>query len=410
MAHPSEQGKCSVSNVLKLETRVRIAAALAEGNSIRGTARQVLADKDAVMRFGLKLGDGCALLHNRLVRGLAAHFIEADETWSFITKKESRLTPNDPAEYGDAYTFVALDAGTKLVISYLVGKRDQPSTDTFIADLRARITVVPQFTTDGFATYPIAVGAAFPGVIDYAQTIKNYRTGSSRGPDHRYEPPRDPFVTKHTICGTPDEKRMSTAHVERFNLTARHVVGRTRRLCLAFSKTKRGHEAAMALGIAAYNFVRKHSALGDETPAMAAGLTDHPWTMVELVEKALAEVPSAKPLPIALALSSRTTSAARELPNGRGFLRVVGAGAPSEPSGPAAPASNLPERGEAATPLPAPVAAVASSSKAGDIDPRQLSLLDWRPRPIVAAPPPPARRLPPGQLSLLFGIDIEPEK
>jgi IS1 family transposase len=401
-----------VSNVLKLETRIRIAAALAEGNSIRGTARQVLADKDSVMSFGLKLGDGCGLLHNRLVRGLATHFIEADETWSFITKKESRLTPNDPAEFGDAYTFVALDAGTKLVISYLVGKRDQPSTDAFIADLRARITVVPQFTTDGLGTYPVAVGQHFPGVIDYAQTIKNYRTGSSRGPDHRYEPARDPFVTKHTVCGAPDEKRMSTAHVERFNLTARHVVGRTRRLCLAFSKTKRGHEAAMSLGICAYNFVRKHGALGDETPAMAAGLTDHPWSMAELVTRALAEVPSAKPLPRALALSSRTTSAARELPNGRGFLRAVGSsGAPSEPGGPGAPSSHLPERGEAATPLPAPVAAVASSSSAApDVDPRQLSLLDWRPRPIVAAPPPPARRLPPGQLSLLFGIDLEPPK
>jgi IS1 family transposase len=389
-----------VSNVLPLETRVRIAAALAEGNSIRGAGRLTGAAKDTVMRFGLALGDGCALLHNRLVRGLAAHFIEADETWSFITKKEARLTPNDPSEYGDAYTFVAIDAGTKLVISYLVGKRDQPSTDVFIADLRTRITVVPQFTTDGLATYPIAVGAHFPGVIDYAQTIKNYRTGSSRGPDHRYEPPRDPFVTKHTIYGAPDEARMSTAHVERFNLTARHVVGRTRRLCLAFSKTKRGHEAAMSLGIAAYNFVRVHATIG-ETPAMAAGLTDHPWTMAELVKKALAEVPVEKPSPVALALSSRTTSAARELPNGRGFLRVVGSnGAPSEPSGPAVPPD-----------APAvPVLAVAGSSGAADVDPRQLDLLAWRPRPIVVAPtPPPTRRLPPGQLSLLFGIDLEPE-
>lgn len=386
MARRRGQGKGSpVSNVLPLETRAKIAAALAEGNSMRGVARMLGCGKNTVMSFGLMLGDGCALLHDRLVRGVAAHFIEADETWSFITKKEARVTPADPLEYGDAYTFVAIDAGTKLVISYLVGKRDQPSTDTFIKDLRARITVVPQFTTDGLATYPIAVGQHFPGVIDYAQTIKNYRTGSSRGPDHRYEPPRDPFVTKHTIFGAPDEKRMSTAHVERFNLTARHVVGRTRRLCLAFSKTKRGHEAAMALGIAAYNFVRIHGALGGETPAQAAGLTDHPWTMQDLVERALAEVPSAKPLPRALMLSSRTTTAARSLPNGRGFLRAVGSnGASSEPSGPTV----LPDVQVAAAPLETAMG--------------QLDLLAWRPRA-----PAPSRRLPPGQLSL-FGIDIEP--
>lgn len=386
-----------MSNVLKLEKRVRIAAALSEGNSIRGTARLEKAGKNTVMDFGLMLGDGCALLHNRLVRGLAAHFIEADETWSFITKKEARLTPNDPSEYGDAYTFVALDSGTKLVISYLVGKRDQPSTDAFIKDLRARITVVPQLTTDGLATYPIAVRQHFPGVVDFGATVKNYRTGSSRGPDHRYEPARDPFVTKHTVCGAPDEDRMTTAHVERFNLTARHVVGRTRRLCLAFSKTKRGHEAAMSLGIAAYNFVRVHSTL-DETPAMAAGLTDHPWTIAELVDAALAEIPVAAPAPVALALSSRTTGAARELPGGRGWIRVVGSSGPDvEPSGPAMPPA-------------VQVAAVGGSSGQGPTMPLetamdatgQLDLLAWKPRPVA-----PSRRLEPGQLSL-FGLDFDP--
>ena len=216
------------------------------------------------------------------------------------------------------------------------------------------------------------------------------RTGSARGPDHRYEPPRDPFVSKHSIFGAPDEKRMSTAHVERFNLTARHVVGRTRRLCLAFSKTKRGHEAAMSVGIAAYNFVRIHSTI-DETPAQAAGLTDHPWTMAELVERALAEVTTDKPAAVPLALSSRTTGPTRELPNGRGFLRAVGStGAPSEPSGPASPPDAT-----AAPALPVQLEAVA--------DDRQLDLLAWRPRP-----PAPSRRIPPGQLSM-FGIDFEPE-
>jgi hypothetical protein len=119
------------------------------------------------------------------------------------------------------------------------------------------------------------------GSVDYGAVVKNYRTGSKRGPDHRYDPPRDPFITKTPIFGAPDMTRLSTSFVERNNLTMRHVVGRTRRLCLPFSKTLRGHRAAEALGFMAYNFVRQNIALDGETPAMAAGLADHPWTIGE---------------------------------------------------------------------------------------------------------------------------------
>ena len=132
----------------------RVIGALTEGNSIRGTGRMFKVDKNAVLDFAMLIGAGCALLHNRLVRGLRTLIIEGDETWSFIYKKQSRLQPGDPPEYGDAYTFIGLDAIVKLIISYLVAKRDEESADIFAKDLRSRVTMVPHLSTDGFNAYP----------------------------------------------------------------------------------------------------------------------------------------------------------------------------------------------------------------------------------------------------------------
>jgi hypothetical protein len=257
-------------------------------------------------------------------------------------------------------------------------------TDTFIADLRARITVVPHISTDGFSPYIAAIITYFMGCADYGQVVKHYTKGGRRDDDHRYEPPRDPFITKKKIAGAPSFDDMCTSGVERVNLTLRHIVGRTRRLCLAFSKTLRGHKAAMALGIFAYNFCRKHETLG-MTPAMAAGLTDHVWTIRELVDAALAEEPSAKPKPVALALRppppGQVAPAARALPNGRGWLRAVpGNGAPA-PGG----ASPAPTPPAPAAPAPTPASAAAAAVA---VDDRQLDLLAWRPKP-------PPRPLPP---------------
>ena len=220
-------------------------------------------DKNTTRDLGLRVGEGCALLHDRIVRGVSAHVLECDERWSFIHTKEARVNPEkDPAEWGDVYTFVALDAVSKLAVAYYVGKRDEQAADAFVGDLRARLTVVPHISTDGFAPYTAAIRNWFLGSADYGQVVKNYRTGSKRGPDHRYEPPRDPFITKTPVMGAPDVSSLCTSHIERQNLTMRHIVGRTRRLCLAFSKTLRGHRAAEALGFAAYNFVRIHASIG----------------------------------------------------------------------------------------------------------------------------------------------------
>jgi IS1 family transposase len=362
-----------VANVLPFETRVRIVSALCEGNSIRATSRLTSVDKNAVMNLALRVGEGCAHLHSKLVRGLSSYVVQCDETWSFIAKKEARCDPSkDPAEWGDVYSFLAIDSTAKIVISFHVGKRDQASTDTFIADLRARLRVVPHITTDGWRPYVSAVGESFTGCADFGQVAKNYRTGSSRGPDHRYEPARDPFITKTPIMGSPDMAKLSTSHVERLNLTMRHTVGRTRRLCLAFSKTLRGHHAAMALGVMAYNFTKIHSALG-MTPAMAVGLTDHPWTIGELLTAALEAEPVEDPEPVKLAFPPGYVSPVRELPNGRGFLRVVGAtDGPTAAQSPATPGQVV----------PSPVAFVeASVAVSASTDPSgQLDLLAWRPK------------------------------
>jgi len=258
-----------VANIVPMETRVRIVAALVEGNSIRAASRLTGVDKNAVANLDIRIGEGCAHLHNRIVRGVSANVLECDERWSFIHTKEARVEPGkDPAEWGDVYTFVALDATSKLVIGYYVGKRDHESADAFIGNLRARLTTVPHLSTDGFVPYVEAIRTWFLGYIDYWQVVKNHRTGSKRGPDHRYEPPRDPFITKTSIMGAPTTDELCTSHIERQNLTMRHIVGRTRRLCLAFSKTLRGHRAAEALGFMAYNFVRIHSSIGC-TPAIS---------------------------------------------------------------------------------------------------------------------------------------------
>ncbi|WP_437872942.1 IS1 family transposase [Sorangium sp. So ce363] len=320
---------------LPLETRVRIASALVEGNSIRAVARMVDVDKGTVMALALRLGEGCIRFHNRMVRALAVHVIQMDEMWSFVQKKQARVTEKDAAEHGDAYLYVALDANTKLAISFHCGKRDGENTEAFIKDLRSRLTVVPHITSDGWQPYIEAMAASFRGSADYAQCVKNYRGGPQRSPDHRYEPPRNPFVTKTPIFGAPKDELMSTSYVERFNLQTRHTVGRTRRLCLAFSKTLRGHRAAVGLGIAAYNWVRVHGTLGT-TPAVAAGLAERPWTLAELVTAAIVEEETAPPVAQPLKLQPRpgeTAAPARELPNGRGFLRLVG----SAPAAPVAP-------------------------------------------------------------------------
>jgi IS1 family transposase len=314
-----------MANVLCDEKRLSVLAALCDGNSIRAVERMTGVHRDTIMRFAVTLGENAIQLHNRIARGLSCSLVQCDEIWSFVGKKEKRATEAEKAEgKGEAYTFVALDQSSRFAISWYVGKRNEESAKAFMEDVRSRLVVMPAMTSDGFAPYVSAVGASFGKSVDYAQTIKNYGSKGRRDDDYRYEPPRDPFITKKAIFGAPDLDKASTAYIERQNGTMRHHIGRIRRLCLAFSKKLENHKAAISLGYLHYNLCLVVKTLR-VTPAMAVGATDHIWDLRELLDVLLnvepCEAPTKQPL------ASRVPEAThRELPNGKGFLRVIDGG------------------------------------------------------------------------------------
>jgi IS1 family transposase len=363
-------------------------AALVNGNSERGVERVTNdiglgVNRETVGRYALTFGTGAQNLHNAQACRLVTDKIEQDEIWSYVGKKQARVSAEEHAAgLGEAYTFVSLAMPARYVIAWKVGKRDQDTAMAFEADTRARLAVMPNITTDGFVPYVSAIGQHFGPGVDYAQTIKNY-TKSGRKDDHRYEPPREPFITKKTIFGAPDLDRATTAHIERNNGTMRHFIGRMRRLVYAFSKSPAHHAAAVALCYCYYNLCWIPRTMRI-TPAMAIGVTQHPWELEEFLDAILSavETPALKAQPLA---PRKPETTARELPEGRGFLRMVPGG-----SGLAAP-SPSPE-----TPPAAPAPAVVSVEPSADAT-GQLNLLTWKPR-----------RLPAGQLSL-FGLDFEPE-
>ncbi|MFO0591440.1 MAG: transposase [Polyangiaceae bacterium] len=354
--------------MLSREKRIAVLAALVEGNSERAVERMTDVNRETVGRLALSFGLGAQRLHDRIARDLSCTQVVADETWSYVGVKEARVREDHPEGSGEAYTFVALDKTSRFVITWRVGKRDAASTEAFIADLRARLLVMPTIVTDGFVPYVAAVGAEFGPSVDFAQTVKNYRSAGRRD-DHRYEPPRGiDFITKKTVYGAPDLASASTAYIERQNATMRHKIGRTRRLVYAFSKRIENHIAAVALNMAWYNLGTIVRTLR-VTPAIAAGVVDRVFTIEDFHDAITAEVePVAKPEKKALthrAPPPETT--ARALPNGRGFLRALpGGGGPKGPGLAPAPGPRPP----AAPAAPAPALREAPQ-------PRQLDLFEW---------------------------------
>jgi IS1 family transposase len=274
-------------NTLSTDERTRVIGALVEGNSFRSIERMTGIHRDTIMRLMVRVGEGCATLMDREMRNLNCQKLQLDELWAFVGMKQKRAAQlPERGEFGDAYTFVALDADTKLVPCFHVGRRTWPDTETFISDLRSRLACRPQITTDAFQAYYPAIKESFEGKVDYATITKVFASELNTGRG-RYSPPSMVGAEKERLIGQPDEAAISTSYVERQNLSVRMENRRFTRLTNAFSKKLANLKASVALHYAHYNFVRIHRTLRC-TPAMAAGVTERLWSVEELINEAAA--------------------------------------------------------------------------------------------------------------------------
>ncbi len=262
-------------NILPFPQQVEVVSLLTEGMSMRATARETGVDRNTIMRLNQRVGDGCHRLHHARMRDLQCARLELDETWGFVGKKQKNVQDHDPPEAGDAYLWLALDVHTKLIISYLVGKRTAESAQAFLADVRRRVINRPQIVTDAFAAYEDAVEAAFGSDVDYV--MMNKKAGGYP-----------------VQIGQPDLTQVTTNHVERANLTIRTHLRRHTRRTNGHSKKLAPHRDAIALLIAYYNFCRVCEPLR-VSPAIEMGLTDHIWSVGELL-RATEEAPPIEPI------------------------------------------------------------------------------------------------------------------
>ncbi len=238
--------------------------------------------KNTVTNLLVELGGACDRYQDRVMRNLPCTLLQCDEIWAFCHSKQKNVAPEHQGilGYGDVWTWTAIDADTKLVPTYLVGKRDGTYAAAFVSDLAARLANRVQLTTDGHKPYLEAVEDAFGADIDYAMLIKLY--GNDPADEQRYSPGKCIGVDQRVIMGNPNFSLISTSYVERQNLTMRMSMRRFTRLTNAFSKKIENLEAAIALHFMYYNFARVHQTL-KTTPAVAAGVADHVWTLAEIV-------------------------------------------------------------------------------------------------------------------------------
>jgi len=273
-------------NKLPIEKRRQILAMLCEGSSMRSISRIVDVSINTVSKLLVEAGEACLVIHDETVRNVKAGRIQCDEIWSFCYAK-ARSVPTAkaaPDGAGDVWTWTAIDADTKLMVSYFVGDRGAESAMCLMDDLRARLANRVQLTTDGHKAYLEAVEGAFGGDVDFAQLVKLYGAAEGRGPEKRYSPAECTGIRKRAVEGRPDMAHVSTSHVERMNLSIRMQNRRFTRLTNAFSKKLDNHIHALALYFAFYNFCRIHKSLR-VTPAMAAGVTDRLWSLDDVIAK-----------------------------------------------------------------------------------------------------------------------------
>ena len=270
-------------NRLDSEKRAQVINCLVEGCSIRSTVRMTGVAKKTVIRLLVEIGAVCAAYQDSAFRNLNCKRIQVDECWAFCYAKAKNVTPTIAAKNphaGDAWTWAAIDADSKLIPCWIVGPRDDVTARIFVNDLAGRLADRVQLTSDGLNVYLAAVEKAFRGEVDYATLIKIY-SNSSEG-EKRYSPAVCIGCEKHAIVGYPDPDHVSTSYIERANLTMRMGMRRFTRLTNAFSRKIENHTAAVALHMMHYNFVRIHQTLRT-TPAMAAGVTDRLWEVSDLV-------------------------------------------------------------------------------------------------------------------------------
>jgi len=269
-------------NKLTTEKRIVVVRCLVEGNSIRSTVRITGVAKNTVTKLLVDLGNACSDYQDMTLRNIKSERIQCDEIWSFVGCKEKNVPEErrDETGIGDVWTWTALDADTKLMVSWFVGERDPDAAYTFMTDVAARLANRVQLTTDGLKAYLTAVDDAFGGDIDFAQLVKLY--GLDPKGERSYSPTICTGIKKTSVTGNPNYDDVSTSYVERQNLTMRMSMRRFTRLTNAFSKKLENHACAVALHFMYYNFARKHMTL-KTSPAVAAGIADHVWSVEEIV-------------------------------------------------------------------------------------------------------------------------------
>jgi len=275
-------------NVLERSKQIEIISALCEGIGQRAVARLTGTNRKTVARLALSVGRGCAELHDRMMVGVRTSRVELDELWSFVAKKQARVQKNElaAAAVGDQYTYMALSASHRAIISYFTGKRDSGNTHAFIADLRQRVIGSPEISTDGFLPYKNSIRAEFGNRIAHGTVNKTYSVTHLAVKDaaRRYSPAQVIAVDYDVVSGVPAE--ISTSYVERSHLTLRQSCKRFARLGNGFSKRLENHCTAVSLYVAHYNLCRVHESLCS-TPAMALGIADRVWSIADLIDGAL---------------------------------------------------------------------------------------------------------------------------
>ena len=276
-------------NVLPFDQQVAVISSLVEGCSIRSTERLTGIHRDTIKRLAARVVFGAIKFHDRTVHSLQVPRLELDEAWSLVRKKQRKVTLADGPFVGDQYVFLGMPASSKAIVSFRVGKRNEENTKAFLWDLRERIINAPEISTDAFSSYEGAIEEAFGSECRYGQIVKSYVGEPAIDAARRYSPGYVVVANRRAVVGVP--RHISTSYAERQNLSLRMASRRFTRLTNGFSKRADNHLAAVGLFVAHFNFCCVHEALR-VTPAMAQRLTDHIWTIGELLTACLDNAPT----------------------------------------------------------------------------------------------------------------------